>query len=193
VDHHELEPLERELLRMSDAVASRVRHAGLRGRTVQLKLKLADFRILTRARTLGRFVDSATAIHTTALELLRAEDLADEVAHVGVRLLGVSLSRFDEAGVRSEGAPGEVGDDGADAVEQLGLFDPPGGAPAAPATGVEPPRDTDPRLTRAVDEIRARFGAASVGPAALADRGALRVKQPGDTQWGPSAPDPDQP
>ncbi|HVF31900.1 MAG TPA: DNA polymerase IV [Acidimicrobiales bacterium] len=41
--------------------------------------------------------------------------------------------------------------------------------------------------SRAVDAIRARFGDAAVGPAALAeaDGTGLRLKREGDTQWGP--------
>jgi DNA polymerase-4 len=42
---------------------------------------------------------------------------------------------------------------------------------------------------RAVDEIRDRFGAAAIGPAALAGGEGLRVKLQGDQQWGPSQPD----
>jgi DNA polymerase IV len=40
--------------------------------------------------------------------------------------------------------------------------------------------------TRAVDEVRARFGDRAVGPGTLAGGDGLRVKRQGDTQWGPS-------
>jgi hypothetical protein len=43
--------------------------------------------------------------------------------------------------------------------------------------------------TRAVDEVRARFGDRAVGPGTLAGPdGALRLKRQGDTQWGPDRP-----
>lgn len=37
----------------------------------------------------------------------------------------------------------------------------------------------------AVDGVRARFGPAAVGPAALLGRGGIGVRRPGDQQWGP--------
>ena len=178
VDHHELEPLRRELLRMADAVATRCRAGSLRGRTVQLKLKLADFRLLTRSKTVPVALDTATTIYAVARALLEEPDLVAEVATVGVRLLGVSMANFDGT-----------------AVEQLPLFgDGAGRAASAPgvasggaAGSVRPDRtDADQRLAGAMDAIRERFGAAAVGPAALAEPGGLRIKRAGDTQWGPS-------
>lgn len=41
--------------------------------------------------------------------------------------------------------------------------------------------------TKAVDEVRRRFGTGAVGPATLAGPAGLRVKREGDTQWGPRA------
>jgi len=38
---------------------------------------------------------------------------------------------------------------------------------------------------KAIDEIRARFGATAIGPAAIAGRDGLRVKRRGEQQWGP--------
>ena len=38
-----------------------------------------------------------------------------------------------------------------------------------------------------MEAVRERFGVAAVGPAALLGSDGLRVKRPGDTQWGPRA------
>ncbi|MFX4270820.1 DNA polymerase IV [Propionibacteriaceae bacterium Y1685] len=68
-------------------VARRVREAALFARTVQLKIKMADFTSITRARTLDGATDRAETIAAVARELLAALDIAD-----GVRLLGVGVS-----------------------------------------------------------------------------------------------------
>ena len=86
-DHHEAEPLRREVVRMADSVASRLRRAGLQARTVTLKLRFADFSTITRSHTEPVPVDTAQAVGRAALTLLEAVDVSD-----GVRLLGVSVS-----------------------------------------------------------------------------------------------------
>lgn len=64
------------------------------GRTVVLKLKTADFRILTRSTTPIHPPDSAAALARTALELRRRVNLP---ASTRYRLVGVGLSHFDDA------------------------------------------------------------------------------------------------
>ena len=73
----------------------------------------------------------------------------------GVRLFGVGVSNLVEDGAR-----------------QLTLDD---AMPSAAWDGA----------TRAVDEVRARFGDRAVGPGTLAGGDRLRLKRQGDTQWGP--------
>ncbi len=66
---------------------------GRRARTVTLKLKYADFRILTRASSRPGPIAARADIADAAAALLRAE----HPFALGVRLLGVSVSRFDTA------------------------------------------------------------------------------------------------
>ena len=83
--------LRRELLRMADAVATRLRAAGVAGRTVTIKVRFADFTTITRSHTLPEPVDGAHPI------LRVAEALLDKVdTEPGVRLLGVSLTQLAE-------------------------------------------------------------------------------------------------
>jgi DNA polymerase-4 len=94
-DHHDHATLEREVVRMADAVASRMRSAGLSGRTVQLKVRYHDFKTITRSRTLPAPVDTAPAITRAAVEMLADVDVTP-----GVRLLGVSMSNLVSGAAR---------------------------------------------------------------------------------------------
>jgi DNA polymerase IV len=60
------------------------------GSTITVKIKYADFRIVTRSRTLTRPVATRTLLHEISLALVRS---IYPVA-IGVRLVGVSVSKF---------------------------------------------------------------------------------------------------
>lgn len=80
--------IHRELLRLSDKVARRLRAADLCGRTVTIKVRFADFTTITRARTLRDPTDVSREIYATAVELFDALDLR----HARIRLVGVRMS-----------------------------------------------------------------------------------------------------
>jgi DNA polymerase-4 len=84
-----------------EAVWTRIERAGAAGRTVTLKIKLADFRILTRARTLPGTIPDRAAFATQGAELLDAALPLDN----GVRLLGLTLSGLGEAEAVSDRQP----------------------------------------------------------------------------------------
>jgi DNA polymerase IV len=100
-------PLLPRLLEQSGRVARRLRAAGARGRTVTLKLKYADFTLVTRRCTLPAPTDDSAAIFEAVRAGLTRADLSRPV-----RLTGVSVSGFG-----GDGGP-----------EQLGLFDVPAAA-----------------------------------------------------------------
>lgn len=77
--------LERYVLEASHRCARRLRRSGTVAHTVTLKLRGADFRTLTRSRTLTVPTDTGREIARVAGELLAAE----AVPPGGVRLLGV--------------------------------------------------------------------------------------------------------
>ena len=56
----------RELLRLAETTAGRLRGAGLAGRTVSIKIRFADFTTITRARTLPEATDVAAVLYATA-------------------------------------------------------------------------------------------------------------------------------
>jgi len=76
------------LARVAEAAWVRIDRSGTRGRTVTLKLRHADFRTITRARSL------ATPVADQAAFLAIGDDLLDTQLPVpdGVRLLGLTLS-----------------------------------------------------------------------------------------------------
>ena len=89
-DVDDAEVVLRELLRLSERVAARVRSAGMLGRTVVIKIRFADFTTLTRSRTLGEHIDVARVIYATARDLYAALGLdRARVRLVGVRLEGL--------------------------------------------------------------------------------------------------------
>ncbi|MEO8267912.1 MAG: DNA polymerase IV [Ilumatobacteraceae bacterium] len=88
-DRHSQAELLRELVRLSDAVAARLRaHAGA-ARTLTLKIRFAGFETITRSITVAGGVSTAHGIVVAVEPLLRAIDVSP-----GVRLLGVSASNF---------------------------------------------------------------------------------------------------
>jgi DNA polymerase-4 len=76
-----------ELWRLCERVSERMKKAGLSGRTVVLKLKTHEFRILTRRQALGRATHYADNVYKVAADLLEPE-----LGRRRYRLIGVGLS-----------------------------------------------------------------------------------------------------
>ena len=83
--------LREKLEKLSTSVAGSLERKGIRGRTVTVKLRLADFTTLTRQITLRSYTSAAEDIQKTGWTLLSAE-LAPGRAF---RLLGVGMSGFE--------------------------------------------------------------------------------------------------
>jgi len=77
---------------------------GIAGRTVTVKIKYADFQIVTRSRTLPEPVASRELLQRTSVELVRTIFPLEKK----VRLLGVSLSNMAELGDRPKPAPPQL-------------------------------------------------------------------------------------
>lgn len=119
------------------AVADRLLEAGLRARTVQIKLRLSDFTTFTRQRTLEAPTSTAEEIERAACALLRAELSPARK----FRLIGVGVSGLEHG----------------ESATQLSLFDREG------QTLLAPPETTARQgrrrsLDRAVRELNERFG-----------------------------------
>jgi nucleotidyltransferase/DNA polymerase involved in DNA repair len=102
-DTSDLARLRRTLLQLSDGVAERLRHHGLRARTVTLKYRDEAFRTSTRAETLAVSVDSGNELFRTAWRLFESVHRAQKV-----RLLGIYASGFGASGGQLELFPAPV-------------------------------------------------------------------------------------
>ncbi len=91
-DIAEFRPLELRLWRLSENVSARLKESALAGRTVTLKLKTADFRIRTRAHSLGHPTQLAARIFAAGRDLL-----ARETDGTKFRLLGIGVSALGPA------------------------------------------------------------------------------------------------
>jgi DNA polymerase-4 len=88
------EVIRRELLRLAEKVGARLRASGNAGRTVSVKLRMASFKTITRARTLREPTDLARVIYVTACELYEGAGLE----RVRLRLVGVRVENLCPAG-----------------------------------------------------------------------------------------------
>ncbi|MDO9413083.1 MAG: DNA polymerase IV [Pseudolabrys sp.] len=102
----DLRPLEQHLWELTERVSSRLKKAELAGSTVTLKLKTGDFKLRTRARSLGNPTQLAARIFAAGRDLLRNE--------VGggtrFRLIGIGVSHLEDA----------TGDDLSDLIDGRG-------------------------------------------------------------------------
>lgn len=127
----------RELLRLADRTAERLRAAGLCGRTIGIKVRYSNFQTLTRAKTLPTEIDTAPEIYEVAKALFSRLERANQ----RIRLLGVTVSGL---------LPGPP-------KRQMELL-------------TQEPREIKwDSASKAVDDIRHRFGREAVGPATLLD------------------------
>jgi DNA polymerase-4 len=138
--------LSRELLSQAVRVGRRLRSAGIEGDVVTLKVKYADFTLVTRRTTLAVPTDDDRTIFHAARGQLDRVDLSRPV-----RLTGISVSGLVATGSVEAPAGG-----------QLGLF--------APARLEDPEAKRRRALNAAVDALRDRYGDGAVGPAELAGR-----------------------
>jgi len=79
-----------EIEQVVATVWRRLQRSGLKGRTLTLKIKFADFEQITRSKTRQDYYTSAEMILDEGLKLLKAE----EPFARGIRLLGLTLSNF---------------------------------------------------------------------------------------------------
>ncbi|MGH2928009.1 MAG: Y-family DNA polymerase, partial [Solirubrobacteraceae bacterium] len=155
-------------LHMCESVAVYLRAEEKAARTVSVKVKLADFTLVTRAHTLADAIDTGGAIGAVAAALIAAIDLP-----IGARLLGVSVSGLEPS------AGGRQLRFDLDTASGAGL----GGQAFEAARR----RDQWDAVTAAVDAIRRRFGVSSVGTVSMVGPAGIAVPARRESPWGPQA------
>ena len=154
-DLHDIDDVRRELVRLADAVAARLRAAGTAGRTFTLKVRDPSFTTTTRAVSITGAVDTAEAIVAATGPLLDGIDLGRR--RPPARAGGVEVRRPGRAAPpgRPRRRAGERRGRGAGAM------------PARPSTGCgsasATPRSGRPAASRPVLTVGA--GCASCAPA----------------------------
>jgi DNA polymerase-4 len=128
----------RELLRLAEEVGTRVRARGFAARTVGIKIRFADFRTVTRVRTLPSWTASTNEIYDTAVDLYRGLGLD----RPRIRLVGVKCESLRSAGSIAEQLTLDVSAERPDAPSRI-------------------------RADQVADAARARFGTAAVQPGTL--------------------------
>ena len=93
-DIDEIEVLRACVLELAEQVGWRLRRHELRGRTVQIKVRFADFHTITRAKTLPEPTNITGEIRRTAAELL--ENCCSPRPRP-IRLLGVGVTGFESS------------------------------------------------------------------------------------------------
>jgi DNA polymerase-4 len=139
----------RELLRLSERTAARLRASGQVGRTISIKIRFADFTTITRSKTLPEATDVGRTVYETAVGLyqalglerarlrlvgVRVEGIADAAGVPTQLLLGAKESGWREADQAVDKASRRFG---SGAVRPATLVEP--GAPTPPDPATRPP------------------------------------------------------
>ncbi len=98
-DISDLEVLRAWLVELVEQVARRLRHHGIKGRTVELKVRFADFTTISRSFTLAEPSNITQELLEAGIELL-TKRLPPR--HLAVRLLGFGVNKLDDSGASQQ-------------------------------------------------------------------------------------------
>jgi DNA polymerase-4 len=80
-----------ELYNLEKELMERMEHAETAGRTITLKIKFADFKQITRSKTLQNYIRDFDTLHKTVTDIRKSLKLEG----TRIRLLGVSISNLE--------------------------------------------------------------------------------------------------
>ena len=84
--------IRRSLLALADKVGARLRAGGHVGRTIAIKVRLADFKTVNRSRTMPTTTDVAREIFEVSWSLFEALGAGDHIRLIGVRVEGLAAA-----------------------------------------------------------------------------------------------------
>ncbi len=99
-DLEDSEEILTELMRLTERATYRLRRAGLRAGTISIKVRFADFKTITRSKSIANPVDGIVETFAVAKQLF----LALRLSGVRIRLIGISL----EGLISAESAPEQL-------------------------------------------------------------------------------------
>ena len=103
-DLTELDDMNIELEKIGKIVHDRVSRRKLKGKTLTLKIKYHDFKLITRSKSCNNVIDDVDALIAIAKQLLNSVDLDEK----RVRLLGIMLSNFGESELNTYSSPDQL-------------------------------------------------------------------------------------
>lgn len=86
-----MDRIKEEILLLSDRVGYRLRKDNLSGRTISIKIKFNDFKVITRAKTLEAPTHHTETIYEVAIGLLKKANISKPI-----RLIGVTVTKFED-------------------------------------------------------------------------------------------------
>jgi DNA polymerase-4 len=99
-----IEQINNELEKIAPVVYERILKHRLKWRTVTVKIKYHDFKIITRSKSFAEPLDDLSLLLNTAKELMATTNLHN----IRIRLLGISTSNFGEKTVTKKIIPGQL-------------------------------------------------------------------------------------
>jgi DNA polymerase-4 len=113
-DSRDLKLLKRYLLSQSAEVARQLRLAGVRAKTITIKIKDESFKMVTRRTTLAIPTQSSNTIYKHAVQLLEAYKITQKI-----RLIGVGTSGFSPVTASVQIGLFDTGDETVDGWEKI--------------------------------------------------------------------------
>jgi DNA polymerase-4 len=109
--------LRAELQRQAESVARRLRAQGLMARTVVVKIRDADFRTVTRSRSLRACSSSTRTVYRMARALF--ENWRNDHRRTPLRLIGVAVTGLEPGGADTEAAADRLDSHGEQEIDRV--------------------------------------------------------------------------